>query len=458
MGTIKNKGHILFWYDNWCFGGAERVTQLLANYFASQNWAVTLVVGQRLNFDYPLDKRIQIEELSFDLVAISNYFESAINNKKFDFYSIQGFWGDIEKTIIDILDTKKVPFSVTDHSNYFFVYSYNNLHFQERLKYYQKTSVITVLSHVDEIIYKTLLPQQNVFFIPNPNTFETKSIDTAKFNPDNKNILAVGRLQSVKSFNRLLQVFALIYAKYNDWTLTIVGHDGGELANLKQQAKSLGIDKAVMFQSFTKDISSFYKNSSIFVMTSELEGWPMVLVEAQQHALPSVVFDLPCFQTLIPKEVGYIVAQDDIVGMAEKIHLLIENPVQRKEMGIVAYEHIQQYDLQNIGKYWENMIGSIRNHQEIKKYADYNREQLLAQSLDFSMNQYNRLYVKYLYKPLVESTLQIDTFMLEQQHRLAFKLLKLYFKFFNDLSVFGLKTTVKKSIMFICQKIKTKLR
>ena len=79
-------------------------------------------------------------------------------------------------------------------------------------------------------------------------------------------------------------------------------------------------------------MSSWYGQSDIFLLTSDNEGFPMVLVEAGAYGLPSVIFDIPGLDDIIlDGKNGYIVPRK-VEAMAEKVVYLLKNEDVRQKM------------------------------------------------------------------------------------------------------------------------------
>lgn len=104
--------------------------------------------------------------------------------------------------------------------------------------------------------------------------------------------ISVGRLDNQKGFDILLNVWKKVTEKNNKWKLQIVG-SGSKEANLKEQARELGIENYVEFVPATPEVAKYYRGASMYIMTSRFEGLPLVLIEAKQTGLPCVSFDCP---------------------------------------------------------------------------------------------------------------------------------------------------------------------
>lgn len=107
--------------------------------------------------------------------------------------------------------------------------------------------------------------------------------------PKKKQILWCGRLLfSQKRPDRILWVWKKVQDKLPDWSLVIVG-DGPFSEQMQQLSKQLSLER-IEFAGFKNPVP-YYKGSSIFCMTSNHEGWGLVLTEAMQYGCVPVAFD-----------------------------------------------------------------------------------------------------------------------------------------------------------------------
>lgn len=94
----------------------------------------------------------------------------------------------------------------------------------------------------------------------------------------------VGRLERVKNQKFLIDIFAEIHKKIEDAVLLVVG-DGSQRESLTKQAESLGISDVVIFAGKKMETELYYQAMDIFMLPSLLEGFPIVLLEAQCSGL-----------------------------------------------------------------------------------------------------------------------------------------------------------------------------
>jgi glycosyltransferase involved in cell wall biosynthesis len=102
-------------------------------------------------------------------------------------------------------------------------------------------------------------------------------------------IITVGTLKAQKNHELLIRSFARV-RESRPARLMILG--SGELeTHLKQLAASLGIGDDVIFPGFAADPWPYYASSNLFALSSDYEGYPLVLVEAMRCGLPVVSTD-----------------------------------------------------------------------------------------------------------------------------------------------------------------------
>jgi glycosyltransferase involved in cell wall biosynthesis len=384
---------IAFFMDALSGGGAERIVQTLANYMQGKKHQVVIFLRHAKENTYPLYPGVQIFYLKG-----AKYFAQDLSDMlamQIDIFSFHAYWNTYNFQIADALLEKGKKVTFTEHNIFYHLYweAYISTFVPRRVETWKKADALTVLSSYDYQIHSSVL--DNVVYMPNPNTF---SSDVPLQSNYEKYIIAVARLEPQKRVDKVLHVFAKICPLYSDWRLLVLG-DGTLRMELVQLAKDLGIAEQVSFLGAVSNVKDYYAKSSIHVMTSDFEGWGLALTEAKEFGIPSVLMELPCFKDLLLHgEDGFMVAQDDIETMAKHILFLINHPEQIQAMGKKAQEHVKKYNVDKIGKRWEDLFALIVNQpkQEVlsvikTQYAPaqvYPSKEITA---DF-VRQYNILY------------------------------------------------------------------
>lgn len=112
--------------------------------------------------------------------------------------------------------------------------------------------------------------------------------DELGIDPSTVLLLNVGRLEAQKNQQLLLDSFARMAVYDNDVVLAIVG-EGSLRESLENRARSLGISSRVLWLGRRTDVPHLMSASDVFLLPSQFEGFPFVLVEAQASGLPCFV-------------------------------------------------------------------------------------------------------------------------------------------------------------------------
>ncbi|MBP3789906.1 MAG: glycosyltransferase family 4 protein [Prevotella sp.] len=172
-----------------------------------------------------------------------------------------------------------------------------------------------------------------------------------------KNVIYVGRAEYEKAPDRLIDVWRVVAEKHPDWTVSMYC-TGAMLDKLKAKVRDYGLEQQVRFMPPTKDMLSAYMSSSICVLTSRFEGFPVVLQEAMGCGIPCVSFNCPSGPRYIitDQEDGYLVRDGDIDGFAEKVCLLMEDEALRRRLGSQAKLSMARYGADVIMAQWRELF------------------------------------------------------------------------------------------------------
>ena len=172
-----------------------------------------------------------------------------------------------------------------------------------------------------------------------------------------KNVIYVGRAEYEKAPDRLIDVWRVVAEKHPDWTVSMYC-TGAMLDKLKARVCDYGLEQQVRFMPPTKDMLSAYMSSSICVLTSRFEGFPVVLQEAMGCGIPCVSFNCPSGPRYIitDQEDGYLVRDGDIDGFAEKVCLLMEDEALRRRLGRQAKQSMARYGADVIMAQWRELF------------------------------------------------------------------------------------------------------
>ena len=113
----------------------------------------------------------------------------------------------------------------------------------------------------------------------------------------------------------------MVREKEPEARLLMVGQapDPEYMDDLNGLIAELGIRDSVEMCGFHRDVAPFYKRASVFLMTSEYEGFPQVLSECQASGVPCVMYELP-YLTLTRSQRGVVaVDMGDVSAAADAV-------------------------------------------------------------------------------------------------------------------------------------------
>ncbi|MFP2994581.1 glycosyltransferase family 4 protein [Spongiivirga sp. MCCC 1A20706] len=205
-----------------------------------------------------------------------------------------------------------------------------------------------VLLTIDEIPYYS---SNNTVVIPNalsnfPDRFSSLTTERA---------ISAGRIAPVKGFERLIESWVTVNKKYPDWKLDIYGHgEQSYISKLQQLINGNQLENKITLCGSTSNLEEEMVNSSLYIMTSLTECFPMVLLESLAVGLPVVSFDCPNGPRNIisNNEDGILVTDGDVDEMAGVIIGIIDNKDLRKKMGKKARTNIKRLLPQHVMKQW----------------------------------------------------------------------------------------------------------
>lgn len=146
-------------------------------------------------------------------------------------------------------------------------------------------------------------------------------------------VLTVGRLAQEKNQAMLLRVSAWLHRAGVSHRLVVVG-DGALAGSLQNLARELGIADHTCFAGATDAPQDFYRSADVFALSSDIEGLPNVLLEAQVFSLPVVTTAAGGAGEVVQHgRTGFVVPCRDDSAFALALRGLIEDAELRRSMG-----------------------------------------------------------------------------------------------------------------------------
>lgn len=175
-------------------------------------------------------------------------------------------------------------------------------------------------------------------------------------------VLMVGRLEEQKGYPHLIEAHGRLIRAGIDHNLVIIG-EGSLLYVIKDQVTRLGLDDTVHFLGFQKNPHRYMARATVFTLSSEFEGFGLVLAEALMCAAPVVATD--CLsgpaEVLGGGEYGLLVPPKDPEALAGALGQLLCNPEMREKLSARGPERARQFDQSVVDRDWQDLItGMVR--------------------------------------------------------------------------------------------------
>lgn len=220
--------------------------------------------------------------------------------------------------------------------------------------------VCLIESYVKKFVKYTGIQGDKVIAISNPIHVEK----TAKKNVmKEKTVLVVSRLDEYsKRLSRALRIWGKIEEdnRYCDWNFQVVG-DGEDRQLYKSLAKEMALER-ISFEG--RQVSKpYYEKASIFITTSQFEGFGMSVLEAMQDKCTVIGLRSNDFLSLeelvLDKQSGFIV--DSEVEFVKCLKMVMDDETLRLKIGEKAFERSLRYDVKTIMFEWKNLIEGMMN-------------------------------------------------------------------------------------------------
>ena len=167
------------------------------------------------------------------------------------------------------------------------------------------------------------------------------SVDVDRFSlpraPESRyDVVCVSQLIARKRIEDLLAAVALLKPARPDVRVAIAGRGALE-ADLRAEARRLGLEENVEFLGFVGDVERLYAESAVFALPSRSEGLAIAMCEAMAAGVAVVVTDVGEVRDVVrPGENGEIVPVGDVEALAREIAAILDDDERREAMSRAA--------------------------------------------------------------------------------------------------------------------------
>jgi glycosyltransferase involved in cell wall biosynthesis len=154
-------------------------------------------------------------------------------------------------------------------------------------------------------------------------------------------VLGVGRVEPAKNFKRFVDVVHQVVDRA-PIKAVVAGGDQGDLAAVQAHADQLGLQGSIQFPGLVPDARELICAADIFLLSSDREGMPNVVLEAMAAGVPCVSTNVGAIDDVIEHGTTGFVAGMDAHALAQHVQQLAVDPALRQLFGSRARDAIKR--------------------------------------------------------------------------------------------------------------------
>ena len=339
-------------------GGAERCASLLLNFFASlPNLKICLFMSKEPKpGDYPCPETVEKYVLPRHFYDRYSRLPDLLQERQVD--TCLFFDHFMENFYYDLLAAREMGIRTIamEHNTFAFpLYSGDISLMPLRRIVYAGTDIVTCLSRSDEYIWNSLGIRAR--YMPNPLTFDTSARPQFK-ERENKNLIFIARMIPGKGVLDALKTVEILRQKHPDVKLFMLGcfPDPDFEQETHAFIRQHQLEKNIVFTGFTTQVDKYINQSSVHLMPSCVEGYPMTLMEVKSYGLPTISYSLPYLEAGKEEYGTIMVPRGDYRAMAEKVSELLDDFKLLNNLSKKAYDSLQYFDNQLVFSRWKALF------------------------------------------------------------------------------------------------------
>jgi glycosyltransferase involved in cell wall biosynthesis len=178
----------------------------------------------------------------------------------------------------------------------------------------------------------------------------------------------IARMSAVKKHALLLGAASRLVSRYPGIQLFLVG-DGPQRPQLEKMSREMRLTSQIKFLGERLDLENVLANLDISVLATSSESCPNALTESMAAGLPVVATRVGGISELISHgQTGLLVPADDVVGLAEALEFLADNPQECERLGRNGREFaLQHFRLEHVRDAYEQLYAELLEAKERPK-------------------------------------------------------------------------------------------
>ncbi len=169
----------------------------------------------------------------------------------------------------------------------------------------------------------------------------------------------VGRFGPEKDPVRFVEALDALEGTGREFRAVMVG-DGQLRGAVEAELAARGLEERVDLPGWVDEPLSYYRRADTFVLTSERDALPLVMLEAMATGLPAVVPAVGSIPDVVDDcENGLLLAGRDPVRFAEALARCLDEPTFRRRLGENAVAVRSQFSLERAGEDWQRILATL---------------------------------------------------------------------------------------------------
>ncbi len=352
-------------------GGVEKNFFIITNFLAKKINDITVITVNK-EFKNKLDKNVKVISpinnkwrnssiYTKYIISIILLIKTLFNDRNYLIFSFQANWYAI--IISKIFGLKIISRSNTAPQGwssslikkilYRFIIKFadkiivNSLEFKKSLRDFFNVDSVCIYNPLNKskILKLSNIKKKFDFF---NKTKGLKIINIARFT-DQKNQLLI--LKSIKHLQNDIPIKLLIAGRGVNYKI------------LRQFINQNKLTKSIKLMNFQNNPYPYLKLADIFILSSNYEGLPNVLLEAQ--CLKKIIISTKCptgpKEILLNGKAGVFFKMNDYKDLSKKINQVYENKSKFRNKAIIGYNNLHRFDeIKNLNMYYQIIIKYLK--------------------------------------------------------------------------------------------------
>lgn len=358
-------------------GGVQRVCWILTSYLKNSGHSVYFAYkNQKLDFDqissnekFLYRENCNCEE-NFIKFLLKHNINVIFNHNQYTKQTLMLF-NSIKRSNLNIR-----LFSIFHNSPEYYRIGQNSMLFKLKnmcARFFQIDNYSGIVNHITNISDGTILlsesyisdfikefkpnSRKKIFAIPNPLVF--RDVDNKQ--KKKKQIIVIGRMyEKQKNIKAALRIWKSLEKEgYNGWRMIVCG-EGPDKNEIISAIENLQLTN-FKYLGAVNNPKPLYEESSIMMMTSNYEGFPMTILEAIQcGCVPFVFNSFSAITDVIEDGInGFVIQNKNERDFSLKLKQLFDGNIPIEDMSLKAIEKSKQFSLLSIGRRWEEILKTI---------------------------------------------------------------------------------------------------